>query len=100
MDQGHAYSRGQVEYGIAAMLVDETRKRLLTLLEESAKAGAAVSDDTRKIGDCYASFIDKAAIESKGIAPLKPSSTRSPPSRIATRCPATSGASSARTSIR
>jgi hypothetical protein len=35
-------------------------------------AGSAASGDTRKIADFYASFMDEAAIESKGIAPLKP----------------------------
>jgi len=64
-------------YGIFAILADETRKRLLDLLQESAKTGSAANgsapnDDARKIGDYYSSFMDEAAIESKGIAPLKP----------------------------
>ncbi len=60
------------EYGIFAMLADETRKRLLALIEDSAKAGSAAGEDTRKIGDYYSSYMDEAAIESKGLAPLKP----------------------------
>jgi len=60
------------EYGIFTIMADETRKRLRTLIEDSAKPGAASSEDVRKIGDYYASFMDEAAIESKGIAPLKP----------------------------
>lgn len=48
------------------------RERLLTLIQESAKAGSATDNDARKVGDFYSSFMDKAAIESKGIAPLKP----------------------------
>ena len=59
-------------YGSGAILADETRKRLQSLLEESAKAGSAPNEDSRKIGDYYSSFMDEAAIESKGIAPLKP----------------------------
>ena len=59
-------------YGVFTMLADETRKRLLALIQESAKSGLAASQDARKIGDFYASFMDEAAIESKGIAPLKP----------------------------
>jgi predicted metalloendopeptidase len=59
-------------YGVFTMLADETRKRLLALIQDSAKAGPAASQDARKIGDFYASFMDEAAIESKGIAPLKP----------------------------
>jgi predicted metalloendopeptidase len=59
-------------YGIFTMLADETRKRLLALIQESAKAGSAEGEKTRKIGDFYSSFMDEAAIESKGIGPLKP----------------------------
>jgi predicted metalloendopeptidase len=59
-------------YGIFTILADQTRKRMLGLIEESAKAGTAASDDARKIGDFYSTFMDEAAIESKGIAPLKP----------------------------
>jgi predicted metalloendopeptidase len=59
-------------YGIGEILVDETRKRTLALIQEAAQAGSAASGDTRKIADFYASFMDEAAIEAKGIAPLKP----------------------------
>jgi predicted metalloendopeptidase len=59
-------------YGLFAILADETRKRNLTLIEESAKAGSGGSADARKIADFYSSFMDEAAIESKGLAPLKP----------------------------
>jgi len=59
-------------YGIFAMLADETRKRLQSLLQESEKAGSAATGDSRKIGDFYSSFMDEAAIEAKEISPLKP----------------------------
>ncbi len=59
-------------YGIFAILEDETRKRLRAIVEDSAKAGAAADADTRKIGDCYAAFMDEATIEAKGITGLKP----------------------------
>jgi putative endopeptidase len=62
----------KASYGIFTILADETRKRLLDLIQESAKAGAATDSDARKVGDFYSSFMDEAAIESKGIAPLKP----------------------------
>ncbi len=58
-------------YGDFSVLADDTRQRLRTLLEQSASAGGADAD-TRKIGDYYSSFMDEAAIESKGITPLKP----------------------------
>lgn len=59
-------------YGIFEMLEDQTRKRTLALLEEAAKTGTGGAGDARKVGDYYASYMDEAAIESKGIAPLKP----------------------------
>jgi putative endopeptidase len=59
-------------YGLDAILADETRKRTRSLIEDAAKSGAPESEDNRKIGDFYASFMDEAGIESKGIAPLKP----------------------------
>lgn len=58
-------------YGPGAILADETRKRLLALIEESAKAGASAGEITRQVGDCYSTFMDEAGIETKGIAPLK-----------------------------
>jgi putative endopeptidase len=82
-DDFNAYSNGgwikstpipadKSSYGIFAILTDETRKRTLSLIQDAAKSGAPASEDARKIGDFYGSFMDEAAIESKGIAPLKP----------------------------
>jgi len=62
----------KASYGIFSVLADETRKRLLALIQDSAKAGSATDNDAHKVGDFYASFMDEAAIEAKGIAPLKP----------------------------
>ena len=63
----------RASYGVFVNLIDETRKHLLGLLEESAKGESPLSGDVRKIGDFYSSFMDEAAIEAKGLAPLKPS---------------------------
>src|SRR5215475_1642809 len=59
-------------YGLFTMLGDETRKRTVAIIQESANAGASATDEARKVGDYYSSFIDEAAIEAKGIGPLKP----------------------------
>jgi putative endopeptidase len=59
-------------YGIFAILADETRKRTVSLIQDSAKTGTNAGEEARKTGDFYSSFMDEAAIESKGIAPLKP----------------------------
>ncbi len=59
-------------YGTGAILVDQTRKQLLDLIQDSAKGGATAGADSRKVGDYYSSFMDEAAIEAAGAAPLKP----------------------------
>jgi putative endopeptidase len=56
-------------YGIDAILADETRKRTLAIIQDSAKGG---SDDAPKVSGYYTTYMDEAAIEAKGIAPLKP----------------------------
>src|SRR5437660_12398091 len=60
----------KASYGIGAILSDETRTRTRGLIEDAAKSSGG-SADYRKVGDYFASFMDEAAIESKGIAPLK-----------------------------
>ena len=60
----------KASYGLGAILSDETRQRTRELIEGAASAGAG--EDGRRIGDFYASYMDEAAIESKGITPLKP----------------------------
>src|SRR5262249_40693975 len=62
----------KASYGIFAILADETRKRTASLIQDSAGAGTNAGEEARKTGDFYSSFMDEAAIESKGIAPLKP----------------------------
>jgi putative endopeptidase len=59
-------------YGTDQILTDETRKRVRSLIEDAAKAGGSASENAHKVGDFYATFLDEATIESKGIAPLKP----------------------------
>src|SRR5262245_36206521 len=62
----------KASYGIFAILADETRKQTVSLIQESANVGPNSSEEARKTGDFYSSYMDEAAIESKGIAPLKP----------------------------
>ena len=49
-------------WGLDAMLADQTRQRVKEIIE---------STDSQKIKDFYQSYMDEAAIEAKGIAPLK-----------------------------
>jgi predicted metalloendopeptidase len=56
-------------YGVGAILADQTRKRTAALIQEASRSNQ--NGDARKVGDFYASFMDEAAIEAKGITPLK-----------------------------
>src|SRR5688500_1815206 len=58
-------------YGTFAMLQEDAERDLHAILEEAAKANAAAGTDTQKIGDFYASFMDEATIEKRGLEPLK-----------------------------
>jgi len=56
--------------GVFTRLTEEIEKRSRGLLEEAARPGAAPGSAAQKIGDYYASYLDEAAIEQRGIAPL------------------------------
>ena len=58
-------------YGTGSIVAELTLQRLHSLLEEAA-AHAPAGSEQRKIGDYYASFMDEAAIERKGLQPLQP----------------------------
>jgi putative endopeptidase len=53
-------------YGMFTKLDDLSRERTKTLIEESAQ------DPNSRIGAVYASFMDEAALETKGLAPINP----------------------------
>ena len=63
-------------YNSFAVLRDVAARRTADLIDEAARSGAAPGSEARKIGDYYASFMDEAAIEAKGVAPLKPDLAR------------------------
>jgi putative endopeptidase len=58
-------------WGTFSMVQERTDQRVRDLIEEAASGG---SDDptARKVGDYFASFMDEAAIEQRGAAPLRP----------------------------
>jgi putative endopeptidase len=56
----------KARYGMFNVLDDLSRERTRGIIEEQAK------DPNSKIGNAYQSFMDEAAIESKGLAPLDP----------------------------
>ena len=53
-------------------LGDLSTERTRAIIEEAARSKAAAGSNERKVGDFYASFMDEAAIEAKGVAPMKP----------------------------
>jgi predicted metalloendopeptidase len=58
-------------YGGGAMLVDRTRQQTIALIQDPVNSGPGATSDARKVADFYASFMDEAEIESKGVTPLK-----------------------------
>ncbi len=56
-------------WGSGAITVEKTAKRVADLIKESMTAPDG--SEARKIGDYYATYMDEAAIEKAGIAPLK-----------------------------
>jgi len=60
-------------YGMFTKLRDLSQERTKEIVEASAAVkGAKPGSEEQKVGDFYASFMDEATIEVKGIAPLKP----------------------------
>src|SRR5262245_43116972 len=58
-------------WGPGNILADETRKRTVDLIQQSANSSDKTNPDVRKIADFYSAFMDEATVESKGISPLK-----------------------------
>ncbi len=59
-------------WGSGSILTELTARRTADLIADAAKSPGPAGSDARKIGDYYASFMDEAAIEAKGLAPLQP----------------------------
>lgn len=53
-------------YGMFTVLDDLSKERTKTILD------AAKGDTTSKVGNAYASYLDEAGVEAKGLAPIKP----------------------------
>jgi putative endopeptidase len=59
-------------WGEGGILTELTSRRTADLIAEAAKTKGPTGSDARKVGDYYATFMDEAAIEAKGLDPLKP----------------------------
>jgi putative endopeptidase len=63
-------------WGISGVVEELTSRRTADLIADASGARAPAGSDARKIGDFFASFMDEAAIEAKGMEPLKPALAR------------------------
>ena len=58
-------------WGTGAIVAERTAKRVADLIAEAARSDAPPGSDARKVGDYYATFMDEAGIEAKGLSPVK-----------------------------
>ena len=66
----------QSSWGSGGEMTERTAKRTADLIAEAARSNAPAGSEARKIGDTYTAFLDEAAIERKGLAPLQPELAR------------------------
>ncbi len=59
-------------YGMFTRLRDLSQERTRALIEAAATSGGAPGSEAQKVGDFFASFMDEAAIEARGLSPLQP----------------------------
>ena len=62
--------------GIWLTLTQDIEKHTTQLLEDAVKANAPAGSSQRKLADFYAAFMDEAAIEKRGLAPIQPELAR------------------------
>src|SRR4051812_44211356 len=63
-------------FGTASAVFDWNHSVLREILESTAKGGAERNAIDQRVGDYYASCIDEAAIEKRGLAAIKPELAR------------------------
>ena len=59
-------------YGSFSKLTDLANQRMVALIKATAQKRAPAGSEAQKIADYYASYLDAATIEKKGLGPLKP----------------------------
>ncbi|MGO9089005.1 MAG: M13 family metallopeptidase [Candidatus Sulfotelmatobacter sp.] len=62
----------RVGVNVFTKLGDLANKRTSDLIEEIAKSNPPAGSSSRKVADLYNSYMDEAAIEAKGLTPLRP----------------------------
>ena len=61
----------KASYGSFDILQDKAEENVKTIIEESAKGDFADGSNEQKIGDFYASYMDRKARDAKGISPIE-----------------------------
>ncbi|MCF6131650.1 M13 family metallopeptidase [Flavobacterium wongokense] len=61
----------KASYGAFDLLYDQSQKDVKAIIEEAAKSNASDGSDEQKIGDFYASFMDRKGRNAKGITPIQ-----------------------------
>ena len=67
--QANPIPADRTSWGVASVLSEELEGQLRAILET---AGQSSNPADRQVADLYASFMDEAGIEARGIAPLRP----------------------------
>ena len=62
----------KASYGVFDLLYDQSQKDVKAIIEEAAKGTNAQGSDEQKIGDYYASFMDRKGRDAKGVEPIQP----------------------------
>jgi putative endopeptidase len=62
----------RAEVDVFTKLADLSNKRTADLIEEISKSSPAAGSGAKKVADLFNGYMDEAAIEAKGMAPLKP----------------------------
>jgi putative endopeptidase len=57
-------------YGAFSLLEEGAERNLHEILQEASRAQAPLGSDAQKAGDYYASFMDEATVEARGLEPL------------------------------
>jgi putative endopeptidase len=61
---------------VGGVVNELTSQRTAALIQQAVKADAPKGSTAQKVGDYYASYMDEAAIEAKGLAPIQPTLDR------------------------
>lgn len=62
----------RAEVDVFTRLADLSSRRTQNLIDEIVKSNPAANSELRKVADLYNSYMDEAAIEAKGLTPLRP----------------------------